>query len=99
MSVARYYDEEKAGGQFFPGVPARDLTEEEFDALPGWLQKSLDATKGPSKGMYRKTKPKGWKAPVEPEPEPTPEPTPVVEPEPEPEEEEEEEPAPEGEEE
>lgn len=60
MATARYYDEEKAGGQFFPGVPARDLEDEEYDALPKWLQKSIDDSP-----MYRKSK-VGTEAPATP---------------------------------
>jgi hypothetical protein len=61
MAVARYYnpDRNKEGGSF-PGVPLRDLTEEEFDALTPGEQASIDAS-----SIYRKTpvpkaaKPKG----------------------------------------
>lgn len=51
MAVARYYDASKndAGG-YLPGVPLRDLDEEEFATYPQWLQDSVD--KSP---MYRKT--------------------------------------------
>lgn len=49
--IARYYDETKnEDGGALPGVPLRDLTEDEFDALPPWLQESVDALP-----MYRKT--------------------------------------------
>jgi hypothetical protein len=50
MAAARYYDESKSEGGSLPGVPLRDLSQEEFDALPGWLQQSVDASP-----MYRKT--------------------------------------------
>lgn len=53
MSIARYYDESKnAGGAFFPGVPLRDLTEDEWLALPQRYKDSVDASP-----FYRKTKP------------------------------------------
>ncbi len=51
--IARYYDEKaNPEGAALPGVPLRDLTTEEFDALPEWLQRSVDA-----QPMYRKTAP------------------------------------------
>jgi len=51
--IARYYDEAKnPDGAHLPGVPLRDITEEEFDALPAWLQLSVDASP-----FYRKSKP------------------------------------------
>lgn len=54
MAVARYYDESKnPDGAHFGGVPLRDLTEEEFEALPAWQQAEIDASE-----MYRKTNPK-----------------------------------------
>lgn len=54
MSTARYYDASKnPDGAVLDGVPLRDLTEEEFEALPPWLQASVDASP-----MYRKTKPR-----------------------------------------
>jgi hypothetical protein len=43
-AVARYYDKEKnAEGASLAGVPLRDLTEEDFEALPAHLQRSVDA--------------------------------------------------------
>lgn len=52
-SIARYYDEAKnKEGAFFPGVPLRDLTDAEFDALPKRMQESIDACP-----FYRKTAP------------------------------------------
>lgn len=57
-SPARYFDEAHDDGSAFGGVPKRDLTEDEFDALPAWLQASVDASP-----MYRKTKPAATKAP------------------------------------
>ena len=63
--ILYYYDEEaNPEGGFYGGVPLADLTEEQFKALPPYLQKSVEANK-----MYRKTKPQGRKAekPVEEE--------------------------------
>ena len=54
MATARYYDASKNPEErAFDGVPLRDLTEEEFEALPPWLQASVDAAP-----FYRKTKPR-----------------------------------------
>ena len=54
MPIARYYDESKnEDGRTYDGVPLRDLTEDEFAALPPWLQASVDAAP-----FYRKTKPR-----------------------------------------
>lgn len=51
MEIARYYDESKNGeGAFFAGVPLADITPELWEALPAWLQASVDAAP-----MYRKT--------------------------------------------
>lgn len=51
MATAYYYDESKnPDGRHLQGVPLADLSEEEFAALPGWLQKSVDAHP-----MYRRT--------------------------------------------
>lgn len=51
--IARHYDESKnPGGAAFPGVPLADLTQEQYDALPEWIQRSIDASP-----MYRKTAP------------------------------------------
>lgn len=53
MTIARFYDETKnADGAYIPGVPLRDLTAEEFDALPKHLQAGVDALP-----FYRKTRP------------------------------------------
>ena len=51
LTGPRYYDE-KANpiGAALPGVPLRDLSAEEFEALPIWLQYSVDA-----QPCYRKT--------------------------------------------
>lgn len=57
-TIARYYDAEKnTDGGSLPGVPLRDLSEDEFTALPVWVQESVDASP-----LYRKTKPQGDKA-------------------------------------
>ena len=51
MTIARYYDATKnPDGAFFPGVPLRDLTEDEWDALSKRMQESVDACP-----FYRKT--------------------------------------------
>jgi hypothetical protein len=57
---ARYYDETKnpEKGEL-PGVPLRDLTADEFAALPQWLQDSVDALP-----CYRKTPPPRETAPL-----------------------------------
>lgn len=52
MAIARYFDARHDDGSYFGGVPKRDLSEEEFAALPDWLQASIDAS-----SMYRKTPP------------------------------------------
>lgn len=58
--VARYYVEsENEMGGAFPGVPLRNLSEDEYDALPEWIQRSIDASP-----MYRKTKPPTESAPL-----------------------------------
>lgn len=52
-STARYYDESKNRDRaFFPGVPLRDLTADEWAALTPRMQDSVDAAP-----FYRKTKP------------------------------------------
>jgi hypothetical protein len=59
MAIARYYneDENPRNDLALPGVPLRDLTDEEFAELPTWLQESVDASP-----LYRKTKPSGGKS-------------------------------------
>lgn len=58
MAVARYYDPKRnPEGAHFPGVPLRDLSEEEFKALPDWVQRDIDAS-----GLYTKTKTEGASA-------------------------------------
>lgn len=57
MDIARYYDAAKnPEGATLPGVALRDLTEDEFRALPTWLQDSIDACP-----FYRKTAPRSAK--------------------------------------
>lgn len=51
MGIARYYDPDKnPNGAMLPGVPLRDLTDEEFAAQPERIKRSIDA-----EPMYRKT--------------------------------------------
>lgn len=58
-TIKQYYVEENnPDGGFFPGVPLRDLTEDEFNDLAPWQQKSIDESR-----MYRRTKPDSRKAP------------------------------------
>lgn len=53
MATARYYEASKnTDGGYIPGVPLRDLTEEDYNSYPAWLQASIDASP-----LYRKTKP------------------------------------------
>lgn len=57
--IARFYVADRnPDGASLPAVPLRDLTEEEFGALPEWLQRSVDACP-----FYRKTKVPAEKAP------------------------------------
>lgn len=62
-TIVRYYDEDKNPPvrvapdgtkeyAYISGVPLRDLTEDDFNALPKHLQNSVDASP-----LYRKTKP------------------------------------------
>lgn len=63
--IVRFYDASKnPDGGFFPGVPLRDLTEDEYEGQPDWLKRSIDAH-----DMYRKTNPT-----------PAPKPTPAAKP-------------------
>ena len=60
LTGARYYDETKNPERgMLPGVPLRDLSAEEFEALPVWLQYSVDA-----QPFYRKTRPPTESAPL-----------------------------------
>ena len=54
MAVARYFNEDRAedGAQHIYGVPARDLTDDEYDALPKWLKAQVDDSP-----LYRKSNP------------------------------------------
>jgi hypothetical protein len=53
MATARYYNEDKDdGSQHIYGVPKRDLTDAEFEALPKWLKAQVDDSP-----LYRKTAP------------------------------------------
>lgn len=52
--ILYYYDEAaNPEGAFFPGVPLADLTEEQFEEQPVWLQASIAAAK-----FYKKSAPK-----------------------------------------
>lgn len=54
MAPARFYRPDKnTDGGSFPGVPLRDLTEDEFNSYPEWLQRDIDAS-----DLYQKTKPR-----------------------------------------
>jgi hypothetical protein len=59
MATKYYFDESKDpdGAQHIYGVPKADMTDEQFEALPRWLQAQVEASP-----MYRKTAPKGKKA-------------------------------------
>jgi hypothetical protein len=58
MAIARYYDETKnEDGGALPGVPLRDLTLEEFESFPEWLQRSIDALECYRKTTIRPSKP------------------------------------------
>jgi len=61
MATKYYYDEGKNedGAQHIYGVPMADMTDEQYEALPKWLQAQVDASP-----MYRKTAPKGAKKAV-----------------------------------
>lgn len=54
MATARYYNEDRAegGAQHIYGVPARDLTDDEYEALPDHLKQQVDGSP-----LYRKTAP------------------------------------------
>lgn len=60
----KYNQKKNLDGGSFPGVPLRDLTVAEFEALPIWLQGSVDAA-----AFYSRVK--GYTLPTPPEPEPT----------------------------
>jgi hypothetical protein len=48
----RYFDNNHDDGGVFPGVPKADIPDDTWNALPEWLQKSVDES-----SMYRKTRP------------------------------------------
>jgi len=53
MAIARYFDASKhETGQFIPGVPLRDITDEEWATYPDDIQASVDRAP-----FFRKTKP------------------------------------------
>lgn len=58
MAIKRYYNAEANpdGSQYMAGVPLDDLTDEQYDALPEWQQKQVDASP-----LYRKTEPRASK--------------------------------------
>jgi len=74
MKIYRYFDESKleVGAGLPLGVPARDLTEDEYREFPEHVRASIDAW-----SVFWKTKPKASKEAPEPEPEPTDEPPPA----------------------
>lgn len=54
LTGPRYYDASRnPEGALFHGVPLRDLDAEEFEALPLWLQYSVDES-----SFYRRSKPR-----------------------------------------
>jgi hypothetical protein len=64
MSIARYYNAAaNTEGRYFPGVPQGDIDEARWEALPKWLQETVDASP-----FYRKTKPSEAKAAPKAEP-------------------------------
>lgn len=61
--IARHYQAERnPQGTFFPGVPLRDVTEEEWEAVPDHIRRSVDEQQG--ERFYLKTGPN--KPPKEP---------------------------------
>lgn len=64
MKIARYYEAEKNPlGDSVVGAGNRDYTEEEFEALPERVQRSMDA-----QPFFRKTKPSTATKQAAPEP-------------------------------
>lgn len=54
----RYYNPERnPSGAYLPGVPLGDMTDQEFAALPLWVQRSVDAS-----GFYFRSKPRSSSA-------------------------------------
>jgi hypothetical protein len=41
--VYRYLPERNPAGGYLPGVPLRDLTRADVEAVPGWLRPSIEA--------------------------------------------------------
>lgn len=82
MAAKRFFrpDLQSERGTFFPGVPMRDLSEEEFDGLPEWLRNSVDTDptyqKSPPTAAQRAARPRIPGAPPAPPEPPAPEPTP-----------------------
>jgi hypothetical protein len=64
MAPVRYLDTDKDDGGVIPGVPKRDLEQDEYDALPAWLQASVDASpclpQNKTGGGTRTGQSKGW---------------------------------------
>lgn len=53
--AGRFYDSDKNpnGDQHIYGVPLADITEEQYEGYPRWVQEQIDASP-----LYRKTAPK-----------------------------------------
>jgi hypothetical protein len=80
--MPRYFREDRAELGSFAGVPTRDLTDEEYEALPEHLQRAVDESP-----LYQKSRPVvARRTAVRHEPTKEPEPEPAPEPAPEPEE-------------
>jgi hypothetical protein len=54
MSTARHFDASKYQDNYIPGVPMRDLTEDEWEALDDDQKATVDASP-----FFRKTAPAG----------------------------------------
>jgi hypothetical protein len=57
MATRKYYRPDRNPGTeanpaMLPGVPLADLSDEEYEAFPEWLQRSIDASE-----MYQSTNP------------------------------------------
>lgn len=57
MATRKYYRPDKNPGTkdnpaMLPGVPLADLSDEEYESYPRWLQRSIDAS-----DMYQSTNP------------------------------------------
>lgn len=58
MATRKYYRADKNPGTeanpaMLPGVPLADISDEEYESYPAWLQRSIDASP-----MYTTTNPK-----------------------------------------